>query len=87
MAFQVQSFGLLVSVRQPLVDRVFQVPGAVKGSPAYHAVGGVQPEPAFHLIESGTATEDEAEVKALLLSEFEPPLDRSALVDAIVVDD
>ena len=67
-----------------MVDGVFELGDAVKGTSANHAFGD-QSEPALYLIKPGAAGGGEVNVEAKALLRFEPTHHLSALVGAVVV--
>lgn len=71
---------------EPLIDRLLKFIGAVEGTSTNHPSGD-QSKESFDLIQPGTAGRCEVEVEAAPPFRFEPALDLSALVCAVIVHD
>ena len=85
LAFGRRLFGG-VPAGEPSIDGSFQFLHGAEGSAPYHLIGD-EPEPAFHLIEPGTAGGREVKVDAVVfLGGLEPTLDLGALVSAVRSD-
>ena len=69
---------------EPFIDRSFQFLGAVEGSATDHPAGD-QCEEALNLVQPGTAGGSEVKMKPAPFRWFQPALDFSALVSAVVV--